>query len=658
MAEDTWNCRLCYGTSLRKYDKKVDPVYTWIAKKFAIDVKQDRASLPAFVCDLCRRKLAHYFAKDSKKIKATLNIVLHDFGPDPEPEPEPEVDELFVELESIAKKYGFQKWQQPSGDVFYITFDTKTLAVDRCVTITADKRWTITVFGAKQATSLNPLLCNIPEVCTIDHLDTIFNVANGSLCVGNPDYWERLKKDVIGKDGQIDAAREDGSYIFRGRTYPTTLRKKACTKLAVKDGQCPVCSFSRSDFNSMLCQAKNRTGISRTDKSSHVKHSLMSNAELREKLENVQGDRQRLLKKISTMENQMQNMMEKEGVAMVGTDAVEMDKIVTSCSKELDSLLVDNTPQKLLWESQKKALELADGNPRSMRWHPAIIRWCVALYTKSAATYKAIRDSKFMILPHQNTIRDYIHYTDLKPGFDGKFIHRLVKDFGLNTRPEHERHVCLLYDEVKIKSGLVYCHHSGKIVGFTQLGTFNEEIKAFERRCSNNEEPPIATHMLVLMVRGITSHLQKPLAYFPCQGGFTSHELYNTINEAVEYLEFVGFKVHALTGDGASSNRKFYTLQKNPNDESSTIRGTTFATNHIIRPDERLFFMSDTPHLMKTTRNCWEHSTKDGTRNMMVSLKAKNIYYHLNLILFLVQCPLPTIHVCCDGAAQLWLAKK
>ena len=87
-----------------------------------------------------------------------------------------------------------------------------------------------------------------------------------------------------------------------------------------------------------------------------------------------------------------------------------------------------------------------------------------------------MHDSRFIILPHEITINDYIHYTDIRPGFHGDFIEWLLEDANLLNRPEHERHVSLVFDEVKIKSGLAYCAHSGKVLGFTEIGSLNEEL--------------------------------------------------------------------------------------------------------------------------------------------------------------------------------------
>ena len=63
----------------------------------------------------------HTGNKDSKKKKASLNINPGGL------EPKPNVEKLSSEIASTAKKYGFQKWEQPSGDVFYITFSHSTV---------------------------------------------------------------------------------------------------------------------------------------------------------------------------------------------------------------------------------------------------------------------------------------------------------------------------------------------------------------------------------------------------------------------------------------------------------------------------------------------------------------------------------------------------
>ena len=68
------------------------------------------------------------------------------------------------------------------------------------------------------------------------------------------------------------------------------------------------------------------------------------------------------------------------------------------------------------------------------------------------------------------------------------------------------RNLCLAYDGMKIK-GLIYNKYTDQLVGFVALDDVNDHILEFERACQSPDctaqKPDLATHMLVLLVRGI-----------------------------------------------------------------------------------------------------------------------------------------------------------
>ena len=116
------------------------------------------------------------------------------------------------------------------------------------------------------------------------------------------------------------------------------------------------------------------------------------------------------------------------------------------------------------------------------------------------------------------------------------------------------------------------------------------------------------------MVRGIFFKLELSYAYFGTRG-VTADFLYPIIGEAIRQLESIRFKVSCMTGDGASPNRKFFKMHGTKDD-------LTYKTdNPFANPKENrsLYFISDPPHLIKTTRNCWSHSGYNGTRLMLVN---------------------------------------
>lgn len=214
-----------------------------------------------------------------------------------------------------------------------------------------------------------------------------------------------------------------------------------------------------------------------------------------------------------------------------------------------------------------------------------------------------------MQLPSERTLRDYTHYVKSQSGFQSDVEADLIKEAKLNELPEWKRYVVLILDEMKVKESLVYDKIGTKVIGFIDIGNVNNQLNDLEQSCRNEASDdcphPVATHMLVLMIRGIFVHLAYPYAHFPTSK-LTGDSLFNIVWEAIERLEMLGFKVLVITGDGASSNRKFFKLH------SLDTRDVCYKTVNPYSPDRHVFFMSDVPHLVKTVRNCWSHSGAHG----------------------------------------------
>ena len=100
-----------------------------------------------------------------------------------------------------------------------------------------------------------------------------------------------------------------------------------------------------------------------------------------------------------------------------------------------------------------------------------------------------------------------------------------------------------------------------------------------------------------------------PYAQFLCSS-LSGDQLYPLVWDCVSHLEMIGFKVLAMTADGASCNRKFMSmLQQSGAKKSASSDGIVYQIDNIYAPDNRpIFLFSDVPHLIKTTRNCWSNS--------------------------------------------------
>ena len=133
----------------------------------------------------------------------------------------------------------------------------------------------------------------------------------------------------------------------------------------------------------------------------------------------------------------------------------------------------------------------------------------------SSSAYRAIRTAGFISLPSERTLRDYSNYIKCKAGFQLELNQQRHKEAKVNDLQESRKFCSIVIDEMKIKENLIYDKFSGEIVGFTQLGEINNELLKLERDCkSDMDHPPLAKHLLVLMVRGIFFKLDFPYAHF------------------------------------------------------------------------------------------------------------------------------------------------
>ena len=111
---------------------------------------------------------------------------------------------------------------------------------------------------------------------------------------------------------------------------------------------------------------------------------------------------------------------------------------------------------KFFWEEQQKYLNVSCKT--SIRYHPIIIRYCLALQAKSAAAYNEIRyDEKtgtgFVALPSQRRLRDYKNYIHPKHGFNHEIINELKNKIKVFSDIEH--FMVILFDEMEIQENLV-----------------------------------------------------------------------------------------------------------------------------------------------------------------------------------------------------------
>ena len=196
-------------------------------------------------------------------------------------------------------------------------------------------------------------------------------------------------------------------------------------------------------------------------------------------------------------------------------------KVVEETDRFVSEAFPERSFTRLFWEEQKKAASCKSAN--GMRWHPLIIRWALSMKMASSSAYHIMRTCGMIRLPSERTLRDYTHFFKQTAGFNSGSNHQLVSEARLAECSDVQKHVTLVFHEMKIRDDLVYHKHDQEIVGFVDLGSVDNELQLLENSAGRKQPvarlcPAVATHILVLMVRGIATSLRFPWAHFPTTG--------------------------------------------------------------------------------------------------------------------------------------------
>ena len=163
----------------------------------------------------------------------------------------------------------------------------------------------------------------------------------------------------------------------------------------------------------------------------------------------------------------------------------------------------------------------------------------------------------------------------------------------------------MLMDEMKIQENLVWDKYTKERIGYVDLGDIELNYATLPKV---NE---IASHIMVFLVRNIVNPFKFSLANFATKDIQTS-QIFPLLWKTVGICELNSLKVIAVTSDGTSENRKLFKMDFHLtfDDDINPDVDDTYRTSNLHSLQEKRFicFISDVPHLLKTTRNCLYNS--------------------------------------------------
>ena len=507
-----------------------------------------------------------------------------------------------LSLKSIVgnlKRMALDQWKfdEQESLVKLHLFDNEHVLPKFEVVIYSSLKFRVSIFGWDLIQSHPSYKQNEQSVKFLSIRDLLDTLESHTLCCGVP------KLSCVAKTVEDPSGPQtSGKNIIVRHTIPVVKvanENFAGSACGVQLSPFKVCTFFRTEKCEMLCQPSSHicsSCLAANEKCLREleKKNLTSSTPLPKKAPLSVSPVPRLVATINQYRLECKQLeqrikqMEKEiyTYGMKLSEGLEND-ITSIISKHS----VECSPHmKLFWEQQKKHFT---ANPKGRRYHPQFVRFCLSLHAKSSSAYKELQD--VLALPSERTLINYKNVFKPKPGIHKDKIHQLQNE--VSCYSGCQRFVGVIFDEMKIKSSLVFNKHSEEIVGFTDLGDPALTFSSFE------DEQPVATTVIAFLIRGLMTSLKFVLCYFLTSGVATSFQIFNLFWQVVSVLELkVDLWCVAATADGGSPNRKFFKLHKGLQDLSHT--GVTYYTINIFAPERNLYFFADVPHLIKTTRNC------------------------------------------------------
>lgn len=186
---------------------------------------------------------------------------------------------------------------------------------------------------------------------------------------------------------------------------------------------------------------------------------------------------------------------------------------------------------------------------------------------------------RFLILPSIRTLKRSVQGLCENTGFCTEVFNVLEKK--VSQLNDKERLCVLSFDEMAIRPSIHYASRKDTIIGY------QDDVSV-----TDNSQIKVATNALVFMVRGLSTKWKQILGYFLVHRSMPGKSLKTLVVSCISKLQKIGLKVVSTVCDQGSNNISLF------NELGLSVDQTSFEVN-----GEKIFFMFDPPHLLKSFRN-------------------------------------------------------
>ena len=221
-------------------------------------------------------------------------------------------------------------------------------------------------------------------------------------------------------------------------------------------------------------------------------------------------------------------------------------------------------------------LRLACVASTQRRYSSHLLRFAFLLFTRSSACYRILYSSDVIILPHTSTLRRISTVLTVVPGSENLEQVNFLK-LRSSQLKERERFVVLQMDEIHVNPALSY--KNGAISGAAlNSSTMAHSVQAF-------------------LIASIFGNAKEVVSLTPVRN-LTASNLHSTLTTVIHAVQLTGFVIVAIAADNNQVNCKAYELLGGSGKLEFSVQNPTF-------PDQRIFLLFDTVHILKCIRNNW-----------------------------------------------------
>jgi len=237
-------------------------------------------------------------------------------------------------------------------------------------------------------------------------------------------------------------------------------------------------------------------------------------------------------------------------------------------------IIVEKTNNNFLLKTQ---MRLMSSKKKSWRFKEDEKKFALSLYYNSPKGYTFMK--KFLCLPTVRSLRRWLQNLNVACGINDNILE--VLKCKLSSSPLSDRAVSIVFDEMSIKKFISYNSQNDMFSGYEDFGDLIDSKNILH-----------CNQALVIMLKAIKHSWKQSIGYFFSSGPISGVKLKTIISSTIQKISSINLLPKVIICDQGTNNQQ---LRK--------LFGVTINEPWITYENNKIFFMYDTLHLLKSLKS-------------------------------------------------------